>query len=596
MSAVEETPDGPVEVIQVLFALHPGFGAQELCGPLEILSKAHHKINDPKTKAFECTFAAPSQGVTSSSGLTIKADIDLSTAHEDLGEYDVLIIPGGDGVDAVLKNESEPLGLIKAFAKLQISDPSKERTLMSIGTGSLLLAQTGILQGLSATTHPDYYTKMEIICKDAARRGELEQTDVMEENYVVNNARFELGEKLEENPFVLSKRPDGRRKSIARKGSNAWKESVKRRESNARRASLRLGGLRLITSGGITSGLDASLYLVAAMVSHESAQEVARVMQYTWNKGVTVEGIDVRTDGNGEMILSSIKSAMECLKVHLISPAYNPSTDQIFPQSVDRTDAPEPKKIKFASLGLVVLDEIHFPAKATQRDVLGGSGSYDKRFHYVTPVLGVKPEHFRGTPLLDSLAFHLLAEPEEAMDTIRDLLQLRTRSGIHHRPLIIWEPRPSSCIPSNLTSFYRAMAMVDVFSPNHIELGACFGYSFVQGVDLKLVESLATEILESGFPNGREGSVVIRAAEHGSLPHPKVVDPTGAGNAFLGGYAIALQETPDFVKAARYGTVAASFALEQIGLPVLSIDPCSGEEVWNGCDAFRRLKDYESRL
>ncbi|KAL8752716.1 MAG: hypothetical protein Q9184_005647 [Pyrenodesmia sp. 2 TL-2023] len=293
MSAVAETPDGPVEIIQVLFALHPGFGAQELCGPLEILSKAYHKINDPKTKAFDCTFAATSQGVTSSSGLTIKADIDIKTAHEDLSDYDVLIIPGGDGVETVLKNNSEPLELIKAFAKLQISDPSKERTLMSIGTGSLLLAQTGILQGMAATTHPDYYTKMEIICKDAARRGDLEQTDVMEENYVVNNARFELGDKLEENPFVLSKRPDGRRKSIARKGSNAWKESVKRRESNARRASLRLGGLRLITSGGITSGLDASLYLVAAMVSHESAQEVARVMQYSWNKGVTVEGIDV---------------------------------------------------------------------------------------------------------------------------------------------------------------------------------------------------------------------------------------------------------------------------------------------------------------
>ncbi|KAL8637617.1 MAG: hypothetical protein Q9228_005131 [Teloschistes exilis] len=293
MSAVAETTEGPIEVIQVLFALHPGFGAQELCGPLEILSKALHKIHDPNTRAFECTFASGSPGVTSSSGLTIKADIDIKTAHEDLSEYDVLIIPGGDGVDDVLKKSAEPLELIKAFAQLQTSDPSKERTLMSIGTGSLLLAQTGILQGLAATTHPDYYTKMEIICKDAARRGDLEQTDVMEENYVVNNARFELGEKLEENPFVLSKRPDGRRKSIARKGSNAWKESVKRRESNARRATLKLGGLRLITSGGITSGLDASLYLVAAMVSHESAQEVARVMQYTWNKGVTVEGIDV---------------------------------------------------------------------------------------------------------------------------------------------------------------------------------------------------------------------------------------------------------------------------------------------------------------
>lgn len=47
MSAVAETTEGPIEVIQVLFALHPGFGAQELCGPLEILSKALHKIHDP---------------------------------------------------------------------------------------------------------------------------------------------------------------------------------------------------------------------------------------------------------------------------------------------------------------------------------------------------------------------------------------------------------------------------------------------------------------------------------------------------------------------------------------------------------------------
>lgn len=231
--------------------------------------------------------------MTSSSGLTVKADIDFEDTLEDLNDYDVLIIPGGSGIEEVLQKQCEPVQLIKAFADLQQQDPSKERTLMSIGTGSLILAQAGLLQGMAATTHPDYYTKMEIICKEAARRGDLEQTDVMEENYVVNNARFDLGEKMDENPFILTKRPDGRRKSIARKGSNAWKESVKRRESNARRATLRLGGLRVITSGGVTSGFDASLYLVAAMVSHESALEVARVLQLSWNKGVTVEGIDV---------------------------------------------------------------------------------------------------------------------------------------------------------------------------------------------------------------------------------------------------------------------------------------------------------------
>lgn len=47
MSAVDESADGPIPVIQVLFALHPSFGAQELCGPLEVLSSARHKINDP---------------------------------------------------------------------------------------------------------------------------------------------------------------------------------------------------------------------------------------------------------------------------------------------------------------------------------------------------------------------------------------------------------------------------------------------------------------------------------------------------------------------------------------------------------------------
>ena len=218
--------------------------------------------------------------------------MDYEDAHEELEEIDILVVPGGN-IDAVLNENTEPLPLIKAFVELQKKDPTKERTLLSISTGSMFLAKEGILQGLAATTHPDYYTKFEIMCQEAARKGDLEQTDVMEDRYVVNNARFDLGENEDENPFILKKRPDGRRKSIARKGSNAWKEGNRRRESTVRRANLRLGGLRVITSGGTTSGLDAALYLVSAMVSHDSAEEVARVLQYTWNKGVTVDGIDV---------------------------------------------------------------------------------------------------------------------------------------------------------------------------------------------------------------------------------------------------------------------------------------------------------------
>ncbi|KAF2192213.1 class I glutamine amidotransferase-like protein [Zopfia rhizophila CBS 207.26] len=298
MSAIADSTDGPNETVKVLFALYPGYDTLDVAGPLEVLNRARHDPKDPATKAFECQFVGPSAAMTSTHGLTIKADMDYEDAHDEIADFDVIIVPGGDGVHDVLKNKSEPLELLKKFVDIQEKNPAKERTVLAVCTGSLLLAQQGLLEGLAATTHPDYYTRLETICQDAATRDLSMRTDVMEERYVVNNARFDLGENPDENPYIIRKRPEGanmthaRRKSIARKGSNAWRES-RRRESIARRASMPLGGMRIITTGGVTAGLDASLYLVGSLVSHESALEVARVMQYTWIKGVTVDAIDV---------------------------------------------------------------------------------------------------------------------------------------------------------------------------------------------------------------------------------------------------------------------------------------------------------------
>ena len=249
------------------------------------------------SKAFECSVVGPAPAVTSSHGLQMRTDMSYDTAHEELNEYDILVVVGGiKGVNDILASadpdNAEPIKLIKAFVQLQKGDPTKERTILGVCTGSILLGQAGILGGLSATTHPDYYTKMEIVCKDAARLGEGHQTDVMEERYVVNNARFDLGDNIDDNPFIFSKRPDGRRRSVARKGSNAWQQA-KRRESIIKRQNMPLGGLRVITSGGVMSGVDASLYIVVALVSHDSAVEVARTLEYEWKKGVTCEGVDV---------------------------------------------------------------------------------------------------------------------------------------------------------------------------------------------------------------------------------------------------------------------------------------------------------------
>jgi sugar/nucleoside kinase (ribokinase family) len=61
----------------------------------------------------------------------------------------------------------------------------------------------------------------------------------------------------------------------------------------------------------------------------------------------------------------------------------------------------------------------------------------------------------------------------------------------------------------------------------------------------------------------------------------KVVDTTGAGNAFLGGAAVGYLQHHDFSLAAAYGSVAASFAVETVGLPEVS-----------ECDAEARLITY----
>ncbi|KAL2061912.1 hypothetical protein VTL71DRAFT_7290 [Oculimacula yallundae] len=80
----------------------------------------------------------------------------------------------------------------------------------------------------------------------------------------------------------------------------------------------------------------------------------------------------------------------------------------------------------------------------------------------------------------------------------------------------------------------------------------------------------------------------------------KVVDPTGGGNGFLGGMAVALARGRGVLEACCWGGVAASFMIEQVGVPVLTAE--SGEEgmeereLWNGVSVEERLEEYMKRV
>ena len=226
--------------LKVLIHLHPSLDTLDFTGPLELLSHSTWvptaDSDTPAEKVFQTTITAVNEYTTTGQNLTVKRHIPVSEAYTTLANYDVLIIPGGAS-PAVLEGKTEPLGLIKAFAALPRRHDGRTRYLLSVCTGSLFLAEAGALEGLSATTHEAYYGKLREI---VGAKGEgYGGTKVLEERFVVNRVSEEKG-------------------------------------------------LRVVTSGGVSCGLDASLWLVEEVAGKEARERAAQIVQYAWREGVVL--------------------------------------------------------------------------------------------------------------------------------------------------------------------------------------------------------------------------------------------------------------------------------------------------------------------
>lgn len=180
------------------------------------------------------------------------------------------------------------------------------------------------------------------------------------------------------------------------------------------------------------------------------------------------------------------------------------------------------------------------------------------------------------------------------------------------RPFVIWEPQAKSCSPETLRAHLNATELVQVFSPNHEELESFFQEQQSRNFNKQNVERQARAFVDAGIgASSSQGCIVVRAAGHGCLVMSRgtepvwlpafhdgdshmVVDTTGAGNAFLGAFAIGWQHSGSYVEAAKYGQVAASFMIEQVGLPTRF---GHGErELWNSSSVRERLAAYQARL
>jgi cytidine kinase len=151
----------------------------------------------------------------------------------------------------------------------------------------------------------------------------------------------------------------------------------------------------------------------------------------------------------------------------------------------------------------------------------------------------------------------------DAPDPLREWTARLRAAGCGH---ILWEPWNVFCRPENRRLFGQLAPLLDVISPNLLQARRLTGLEDPRQVLTALLEAGArVAALRMGEAGSLVGGLGAAPVDVPAVPVPSIVDVTGAGNAYCGGFLVGLTETGDLGQAGRYGAVSASFVLEQFG-------------------------------
>ncbi|KAG7570951.1 hypothetical protein FFLO_01149 [Filobasidium floriforme] len=281
-------------------------------------------------------------------------------------------------------------------------------------------------------------------------------------------------------------------------------------------------------------------------------------------------------------------------------------------------------------------------------------GGEARDFRFLTPPIRIYPQDIFDSPRFFSkskedrncrpCSVHFPSAPTRTREILQqiDRIDEELRQGTAGQedegwdPELIWEPFPMNCTHREWPEHAALLPRMTVFSPNHVESLALLGkipspytsdeelegllgeWGRVDEVLEEVGKELLRVMLEGGSGSTRhrgwERGVVIRCGSKGCLlftangiaglpayytesteDQGQVVDVTGGGNAFLGGLVAGLASRPGMtlVEAACYGSVSASFTIQQAGLPVLT--KRDGVEMWNGETSEHRLRAFCKR-
>jgi len=183
----------------------------DFAGPFEVFSVCGRQAGS--TAPFNVYTVAEKSTVIARNNLVVTPNFLL----ENCPRPDLFLIPGGGGY----ASDGTPFGSRKEMdnpilLKWIIDQSTTAELILSVCTGSLILAKAGLLKGLSATTHHGAVDQMQKIAPD---------TKLLPDERWVDNGR-------------------------------------------------------IILSAGVSAGIDMALYVISKLLGKKQADETARYMQY----------------------------------------------------------------------------------------------------------------------------------------------------------------------------------------------------------------------------------------------------------------------------------------------------------------------------
>ena len=199
-----------IKVQTVAHVVFEGFTTLDMYGPVQAFASCRVPDGEGGWNRFfnQITVGLDSTAMKSGEGPSTMAEYSFG----DVPDFDILLIPGGFGTRAVVKDD----GLLAKIADLS----AKAEVTATVCTGSAVLARTGLLDGRPATSNKVAWDWV-----------------------------------LEQGPNV------------------DWKRQARWVDDGD-----------IVTSSGVSAGIDMALDLIARLRGEEIAINSARFMEYIWNR------------------------------------------------------------------------------------------------------------------------------------------------------------------------------------------------------------------------------------------------------------------------------------------------------------------------